>query len=109
MNAFERFASWVDRQAARSSSFVLACLLIVVWAASGPHFNFSDTWQLVINTWTTIVTFLMVFLLQNSAARQTARHYALTEKAEALEEKVERMEAAHGLMLTELLKRTSVR
>jgi low affinity Fe/Cu permease len=52
--------------------FALSCSLIVVWAATGPAFAFSDTWQLVINTGTTIVTFLMVFLIQNTQNRDSA-------------------------------------
>ena len=101
---FERFASWVDRQTARSATFVGACLLIVVWACFGPPLGFSDTWQLTINTGTTIVTFLMVFLLQNSQSRQTARHYHLTEKIERLEERLLRVEAEHGLLLNRIAK-----
>ena len=53
----------------RGSTFALACLTVILWAASGPVFGFSDTWQLVINTGTTIVTFLMVFLLQHAQSR----------------------------------------
>ena len=53
-------------------SFMLCCLVVLVWAASGPIFGFSDTWQLVINTGTTIVTFLMVFLIQNTQNRDGA-------------------------------------
>jgi low affinity Fe/Cu permease len=53
------------------SAFVLACLVIVVWAATGPFFNYSDTWQLAINTGTTIVTFLMCFVIQNTQNRDS--------------------------------------
>ena len=56
----------------RGSTFALACLTVVLWGASGPLFRFSDTWQLVINTGTTIVTFLMVFLLQHAQNRDAA-------------------------------------
>ncbi|HWV40567.1 MAG TPA: low affinity iron permease family protein, partial [Pseudorhodoplanes sp.] len=56
----------------RPGAFLIAALMIAVWAISGPVFGFSDTWQLVINTSTTIVTFLMVFLIQNSQHRDTA-------------------------------------
>jgi low affinity Fe/Cu permease len=69
---FSRAAHWAGRQAGRAHTFILACLLIVVWAVTGPLFGYSDTWQLVINTATTIVTFLMVFLLQNTQNRDTA-------------------------------------
>jgi low affinity Fe/Cu permease len=65
-------AHWTARQMGRGSTFALACLTVLVWAASGPLFDFSDTWQLVINTGTTIVTFLMVFLLQHAQNRDSA-------------------------------------
>ena len=68
---FSQFARWVDRQVGRSSTFVLAIALVLLWAVSGPIFGWSDTWQLVINTGTTIVTFLMVFVIQNTQSRDT--------------------------------------
>ena len=68
---FARFARWVERQVGRSSTFVLAIAVVVLWAFSGPVFAWSDTWQLVINTGTTIVTFLMVFVIQNTQSRDT--------------------------------------
>lgn len=68
---FSRFSRWVERQVGRSATFVLAIAVVVVWAASGPIFHWSDTWQLVINTGTTIVTFLMVFVIQNTQSRDT--------------------------------------
>jgi len=68
---FARFARWVERQVGRSSTFVLAIAVVLLWAASGPVFGWSDTWQLVINTGTTIVTFLMVFVIQNTQSRDT--------------------------------------
>jgi low affinity Fe/Cu permease len=58
--------------AGRATTFMLAVLVVIAWAITGPIFNFSDTWQLVINTGTTIVTFLMVFLIQNSQNRDSA-------------------------------------
>ncbi len=67
---FNRFATRVARRAGASSTFGLAALVIVAWAITGPVFGFSDTWQLVINTGTTIVTFLMVFLIQNTQNRE---------------------------------------
>ena len=68
-----------------SSSFYAAVLIIVVWALTGPIFNFSDTWQLIINTGTTIVTFLMVFLIQNTQNRDSkAVHLKLDELIRAL-------------------------
>ena len=68
---FARFARWVEQQVGRSSTFVLAIAVVVLWAVSGPVFGWSDTWQLVINTGTTIVTFLMVFVIQNTQSRDT--------------------------------------
>ena len=68
---FARFARWVERQVGRSSTFVFAIVVILLWVASGPIFGWSDTWQLIINTGTTIVTFLMVFVIQNTQSRDT--------------------------------------
>jgi len=68
---FTRFATWTAGAAGRPMTFVLACLIILVWGVTGPLFGFSDTWQLVINTGTTIVTFLMVFLIQNTQNRDS--------------------------------------
>ena len=68
---FDRFARWTEHQLGRSVTFALACLSIVAWGVTGPLFAWSDTWQLVINTGTTIVTFLMVFVIQNTQNRDT--------------------------------------
>ncbi|MFO0614143.1 MAG: low affinity iron permease family protein [Polyangiaceae bacterium] len=68
---FTRFAKFVSHASGRPATFVGAVLVLVVWAASGPFFRFSDTWQLVINTGTTIITFLMVFLIQNTQNRDS--------------------------------------
>ena len=68
---FTRFAKWTSRATGHPTAFVAATLIIVVWAVTGPIFGFSDTWQLVINTGTTIVTFLMVFLIQNTQNRDS--------------------------------------
>ncbi|MCX7514053.1 low affinity iron permease family protein [Frateuria sp. STR12] len=70
--AFRNFAEATARHAGRPAAFLLAALVIIVWAVTGPMFGFNDTWQLVINTGTTIVTFLMVFLIQNSQNRDSA-------------------------------------
>ncbi|MGY2905698.1 low affinity iron permease family protein [Bradyrhizobium sp. URHC0002] len=69
---FGDLANRTSLAAGRASTFLLAASVIVAWAISGPLFRFSDTWQLVINTGTTIVTFLMVFLIQNSQNRDSA-------------------------------------
>ena len=68
---FVRFAQYVSRVTGRPVAFMLAAAAIVVWALSGPLFGFSDTWQLVVNTTTTIITFLMVFVIQNTQNRDT--------------------------------------
>jgi low affinity Fe/Cu permease len=70
-SVFDRFARWTEHQLGRSVTFALAVLSIVVWGVTGPLFRWSDTWQLVINTGTTIVTFLMVFVIQNAQNRDT--------------------------------------
>jgi len=69
---FVRFAQWVSRVTGRPIAFMVAAGAIIVWALSGPLFGFSDTWQLVVNTTTTIDTFLMVFVIQNTQNRDTA-------------------------------------
>jgi low affinity Fe/Cu permease len=77
---FHRFSTRVSNLAGSSWAFVLAATIIVVWAISGPLFGFSNTWQLVINTGTTIITFLMVFLIQNTQNRDSkAIHLKLDE------------------------------
>ena len=68
---FTRFAKKTSTYTGRPATFIIAVLIIVVWAATGPLFDYSDTWQLVINTGTTIITFLMVFLIQNTQNRDT--------------------------------------
>src|SRR5262245_57114231 len=69
---FARFSKWTAHAAGQPIAFLMAVLIILVWMLSGPLFGFSDTWQLVINTGTTIVTFLMVFLIQNTQNRDSA-------------------------------------
>ena len=69
---FTRLASATARAAGRPATFALCCLTILIWAVTGPVFHYSDTWQLIINTGTTIVTFLMVFLIQNTQNRDGA-------------------------------------
>jgi low affinity Fe/Cu permease len=92
-NSFTRFANWTASTSGRPQTFVLACLVILVWAVTGPLFGFSDTWQLVINTGTTIVTFLMVFLIQNTQNRDSR---ALQLK---LDELIRATEGAHNAVL----------
>jgi low affinity Fe/Cu permease len=77
---FSRLASRTAHLAGHPATFVTAVTAILAWAASGPAFGFSDTWQLVVNTATTVVTFLMVFLIQNTQTRDTqAMHLKLDE------------------------------
>jgi low affinity Fe/Cu permease len=69
---FSRVASFIAHQSGRPVTFSVAFLIIIFWSATGPLFNYSDTWQLIINTGTTIVTFLMVFVIQNTQNRDSA-------------------------------------
>ena len=90
---FHSFAKWTSRAAGRPSAFLIALLVIVVWGTTGPLFHYSDTWQLVINTSTTIVTFLMVFLIQNTQNRDSA---AVQVK---LDELIRAVGGAHNALL----------
>src|SRR5262245_29644767 len=83
---FTRFASAVSRRSGTPAAFLLAALVVLTWLVSGPLFHYSDSWQLVINTGTTIVTFLMVFLIQNAQYRDSeALHVKLDELIRALD------------------------
>ncbi len=68
---FDRFANTVTKATGKPSTFIAALAIIIIWAVSGPIFKFSDTWQLVINTGTTIITFLMVFIIQQTQNKDT--------------------------------------
>ena len=79
-NIFERISHYATQFTGSTSAFILALLVIIVWILTGPLFHFSDTWQLVINTGTTIITFLMVFLIQRSQNKDSrAIHLKLNE------------------------------
>jgi low affinity Fe/Cu permease len=83
--SFSRLAKWTAHASGRPATFAVAVVVILVWAASGPIFHYSDTWQLVINTGTTVVTFLMVFLIQNTQNRDaTAMQIKLDELVRAV-------------------------
>jgi len=110
---YKRLATLVSRWTGRPATFLLACLVIAVWIVTGPIFGFSDTWQLVINTGTTIVTFLMVFLIQNTQNRDTeaiqikldeliratrGAHNALMDLEELEEEHLRAFRARYGAL-----------
>lgn len=90
---FNRYAKRVARDTGHPTVFALAVLVIIIWMVTGPIFGFSDTWQLVINTTTTIVTFLMVFLIQNTQNRDSE---AMQLK---LDELIRALEGAHNAFL----------
>ena len=110
---FTRFAKWTARTTGHPVAFIAAMLIIVVWAVTGPLFGFSDTWQLVINTGTTIVTFLMVFLIQNTQNRDSeamqlkldeliravnGAHNGLLDLEELTEEDLERIKTRYEVL-----------
>jgi low affinity Fe/Cu permease len=107
---FGRFAKWTARASGQPPAFFVAVLVILTWAVTGPLFGFSDTWQLVINTSTTIVTFLMVFLIQSTQNRDSeaiqvkldelirvtkGAHVALLDLEELDEEELNRIRAGY--------------
>ena len=87
---FTRIASWSATMMGQPLAFIISTALVIVWAVSGPFFDYSDTWQLVINTLTTVLTFLAVFLIQNSQNRDGAAMQA------KLDELIRAIDAARG-------------
>ena len=98
-NRFEILSEWISANLGSPFAFMIACAVVALWAVSGPIFGFSDTWQLIINTGTTICTFLMVFLLQNTGNRTI----------EEMQERLRAMERLNRDLLHEIRQeRTSV-
>lgn len=93
-NRFEILAEWISQNLGHPLAFVLALLIVLLWGLTGSLFNYSDTWQLIINTGTTIITFLMVFLLQNTGNR------TINE----LHDRLKHMEQQNQKMLEEIIK-----
>lgn len=102
-NLFERFSNWATLATGSSAAFLIAVSVVLVWAITGPVFNYSETWQLVINTGTTIITFLMVFLIQKSQNKDSkAIHLKLNEIIAAQEGASNRMVDIEDLTEEEL-------
>jgi low affinity Fe/Cu permease len=100
---FEVFSGWATKATGSSTAFILAVAIVIVWAATGPIFNYSETWQLVINTGTTIITFLMVFLIQKTQNKDSkAIHLKLNELLAAHEGASNRMVDIEDLTEKEL-------
>ena len=98
-----RFASWASHATGSTAAFLLACFVVVAWLVTGPLFHFSDTWQLVINTGTTIITFLMVFLIQRAQNKDAlAVQLKLNEIVAALEGASNRLISVEDLSEGEL-------
>ena len=102
-SGFEKMSSVVTKASGSTLAFLIAFLVIIAWIATGPIFDFSDTWQLVINTGTTIITFLMVFLIQRSQNKDSvAIHLKLNELVVAHEHASNRLVAVEDISEEEL-------
>ena len=102
---FTRFSNWASKTTGSPFTFVLATILIFAWAVTGPIFKFSDTWQLVINTGTSVITFLMVFVIQQSQNRDTtAMHIKLNELIAANKNASNRVVGVENLTDEDLIK-----
>lgn len=102
-NFFERFSNWATAATGSSTAFFIALSVIVIWLITGPVFKYSDTWQLIINTGTTIITFLMVFLIQKAQNKDSkAIHLKLNELVASHEGSSNRMVNIEDLTEAEL-------
>lgn len=102
---FSNLSEQITKITGHYGSFLIAITFIIIWSLSGPFFNYSDTWQLIVNTTTTIITFLMVFLIQNSQNRDScALHTKVDELIDALKNADERVIGIEHLPLEELKK-----
>ncbi|QVQ35488.1 low affinity iron permease family protein (plasmid) [Pseudochrobactrum algeriensis] len=102
---FSDLSEEISKITGHYGSFLIAITFIIIWSLSGPFFNYSDTWQLIVNTTTTIITFLMVFLIQNSQNRDScALHTKVDELIDALKNADERVIGIEHLPLEELKK-----
>lgn len=100
---FYRFSTWVTKATGRPAAFLIALLSVVIWAACGHFFHYSENWQLVINTGTTIITFLMIFVIQQSQNRDTAAlHLKLNELIATNKDSSNRLVASEDLTEEEL-------
>jgi len=104
-NWFDKFAIVATKATGSSFAFIIACVVILAWAISGPIFNYSEDWQIVINTGTTIVTFLMVFLIQKAQNKDAvAIHIKLNELVAATEKASNRIVSIEDLTEDELVR-----
>lgn len=102
---FERFATKATHATGSNTAFIIACFVILAWLLSGPFFHYSDTWQLVINTGTTIITFLMVFLIQKTQNKDAiALQIKLNELVAASEQASNRIVSVEDLSEAELIR-----
>lgn len=103
IGSFNRFSHWVTKATGNPKAFLIAILIVVVWAICGPFFHYSEVWQLVINTGTTIITFLMMFVIQQSQNRDTmALHLKLNELIASNKDTSNRLIASEDLTEEEL-------
>jgi len=101
-NRFDLFSEWVGDNLGKPTTFAMALITILFWAGFGPFTHYSETWQLIVNTGTTIATFLMVFLLQNTQNRDTAETHECLKELRKQTEIVMKLTRMHGEALTKI-------